>query len=62
MLKALQFNGEVVIVTGASTGIGRSTAEALAELGATVVAVARGQPRLDETKAAREQNVCFGRW
>jgi len=54
VLKALQFNGEVVVVTGASSGIGRATAEALAELGATVVAVARGRERLDEARAAIE--------
>ena len=48
MLRELQFNGEVVVVTGASTGIGRSTAEALAELGATTVLVARTQSKLNE--------------
>ena len=56
MLKQLQFNGEVVVVTGASTGIGRSTAEALAECGATVVLVARTQSRLDEAKATIEKS------
>ncbi len=56
MLKQLQFNGEVVVVTGASTGIGRSIAQAVAELGATTVLVARTQSRLDETKSAIEQN------
>ena len=56
MLRELQFNGEVVVVTGASTGIGRSTAEALAELGATTVLVARTQSRLDEVKAAIAKN------
>ena len=55
MLKHLKFNGEVVVITGAGTGIGRATAEALAELGATTVLVARTQARLDETKAAIEK-------
>ena len=56
MLRELQFNGEVVVVTGASTGIGRSTAEALAELGATTVLVARTRSKLDEVKAAIAKN------
>ena len=56
MLKQMQFNGEVVVVTGAGTGIGRSAAEAIAELGATVVVVARTASRLDEVKAGIEKH------
>jgi len=42
----VSFDGKVVIVTGASSGIGRVTALAFAERGATVVAVARREENL----------------
>lgn len=47
------------IVTGASSGIGKSVALLLNELGATVVAIARDQERLDavKTKAATPEAV-----
>ncbi len=40
-------NGKVAVVTGASSGIGEATAEALAAEGATVVIAARREDRLD---------------
>jgi NAD(P)-dependent dehydrogenase (short-subunit alcohol dehydrogenase family) len=52
VLQKLRFNDEVVVVTGAAGGIGRATAEALAELGATTVLVGRTQAKLEEVKAA----------
>jgi NAD(P)-dependent dehydrogenase (short-subunit alcohol dehydrogenase family) len=55
VLRELQFNGEVVVVTGASTGIGRSTAGAC-RARATTVLVARTQSKLDEVKAAIAKN------
>jgi short-subunit dehydrogenase len=47
------FTNQVVIVTGASTGIGRETAVAFAQAGARVVLAARTEGRLRELAATR---------
>ena len=44
----MDYKDQVVIVTGASAGIGRATALAFAERGAIVVGVARREERLKE--------------
>ena len=46
MLDAFDLTGRTIIVTGASRGIGRTTAEVLAAAGANVVAVARTESAL----------------
>jgi retinol dehydrogenase-12 len=43
--------GKVCVVTGASSGIGRAAALALAHLGATVALVCRNRERAEETQA-----------
>jgi NAD(P)-dependent dehydrogenase (short-subunit alcohol dehydrogenase family) len=43
--------GQIVLVTGASYGIGEATARVLAAAGATVLMVARSQRKLDELAA-----------
>jgi NAD(P)-dependent dehydrogenase (short-subunit alcohol dehydrogenase family) len=57
-LPALRFDGKTVLVTGASSGIGRETALAFAGAGANVVLVARRAAALAKVaKQAREAGV-----
>jgi NAD(P)-dependent dehydrogenase (short-subunit alcohol dehydrogenase family) len=46
--------GKVVLITGASSGIGKATAVKVADAGATVLLVARSLDKLEETKAEIE--------
>ena len=57
----LQLTGKTVLITGGSKGIGRATAEVLAEEGCNLILVARDATLLDEAAAAiharRQVNV-----
>jgi NAD(P)-dependent dehydrogenase (short-subunit alcohol dehydrogenase family) len=50
-------SGKTVLVTGASSGIGRATAVECAKLGATVVALGRDEARLQALKAEAGENI-----
>ena len=51
MANPFSLEGKTVVVTGASSGIGRATAILCAEMGAKVVALGRNEQRLAETMA-----------
>ena len=57
----LQLAGKTVLITGGSKGIGRATAEVLAEEGCNLILIARGPAQLEEAAAAirgqRQVNV-----
>lgn len=60
----MDVNGKVVIVNGASSGIGKSLAVELAKLGATVAICARRKDKLEQTleeiKSYSPQSMCRG--
>jgi NAD(P)-dependent dehydrogenase (short-subunit alcohol dehydrogenase family) len=54
----LDLSGRTTVVTGASSGIGRAIAEAMAEVGSNLVLVGRNEERLQEAVAAvKERGV-----
>lgn len=54
-----RLKNRIAIVTGASSGIGQATARLFASEGATVIALARRQQRLDELHQENERIVGF---
>jgi NADP-dependent 3-hydroxy acid dehydrogenase YdfG len=50
----MRFEGKSIVVTGASSGMGRQIALDFAKEGGTVIAVARRKERLDELAAKAE--------
>lgn len=59
MQSAFSLSGKVILVTGASSGIGRACAIRCAEAGASVVLLARNHERLRETAAMLPAGTAF---
>ena len=61
MTNPLDMTGRRVLVTGASSGIGRDTALLLSTLGATLILVGRDEGRLDASFAVPDRHGASGR-
>ena len=46
-LKDINLKGKTALITGASKGLGRGAAEAIAEAGGNIIAIGRNQSELD---------------
>lgn len=57
-MNPFSLEGKTVLVTGASSGIGRETATRVSQMGGTVVVVGRNPERLGETFASLEGGDC----
>src|SRR5688500_11629111 len=55
--QSVSLAGQVVVITGASSGIGRAAAHAFGQAGATVVLVAR---RIEALAAVETELACYG--
>lgn len=58
-MKSRLFENQVVVITGASAGVGRATVQAFAKEGADIALIARGTEGLEA--AAEEVRACGGR-
>jgi NAD(P)-dependent dehydrogenase (short-subunit alcohol dehydrogenase family) len=56
MINPMDLTGQTILVTGASSGIGRETARLISQLGAQVILVGRNEERLAETLRSLDGN------